>query len=288
MDLTVYRDGSEQLHYPDPRIPLYVRRGNLRTFPGQMALCHWHDDVELLLTLRGHLCYNVNGSIVPMEEGSAVFVNARQMHFGFSADGTDCEYVCITFRPQELCGNAELSSRYILPVLSAHQVPFLVLEPHADGVLLDKLRRVDTLYQEKPVGYELTALSCLLSLQADLFCRVQPYVEAAALGNEGVQTVRRMLDYIRTHYAQRVTLSQIANAGGVCRTSCCRLFQQYLTMSPNAYLNSFRLEKGMELLRGTTLSVTEIATACGYAGSSYFAECFLRAKGCTPTQYRNA
>lgn len=44
----------------------------------------------------------------------------------------------------------------------------------------------------------------------------------------------------------------------------------------------------MELLRSTRLSVTEIAAACGYSGSSYFAERFSQAKGCTPTQYRRA
>ena len=64
------------------------------------------------------------------------------------------------------------------------------------------------------------------------------------------------------------------------------MFKQYLNMSPIDYLNSFRLEKGMELLRQTDLSITEISSACGFSSPSYFAERFLMAKGCTPTQYR--
>ncbi len=48
MNLTVMQDGSERVSYEEPAIPLYVRRGDLKQFSGMAALCHWHDDVELL------------------------------------------------------------------------------------------------------------------------------------------------------------------------------------------------------------------------------------------------
>ena len=50
MNLTVMQDGSEQIRYRDPSIPIYVSRGDLRTFPNMAALCHWHEDVELLIS----------------------------------------------------------------------------------------------------------------------------------------------------------------------------------------------------------------------------------------------
>lgn len=148
-------------------------------------------------------------------------------------------------------------------------------------------RRVDALYREPPEGYELLAVSALIALGRELYTLVRPQLEASPAADGNLLAVRQMLDYIRTHYPERITLERIAASGGVCRPQCCRLFRQYLGLTPNGYLNSFRLEKGMELLRSTNLSVTEIA-ACGYSGSSYFAERFLQAKGCTPTQYRQA
>ena len=107
MNLMVLQDGSEQIHYNDPCIPLYVRRGSLKSFSGMAALCHWHDDVELLLPTQGHLCYSVNGATVKISREEAIFVNSRQMHFGYSSDGTDCRYICITFRPQQLWAKAK-------------------------------------------------------------------------------------------------------------------------------------------------------------------------------------
>lgn len=286
MNLTVLQDGSEQVHYDDPRIPLYIRRGNLRSLSNMAALCHWHDDVELLLARKGHLCYSINGTKVQIGEGNAVFVNARQMHFGFSDDGTDCEYVCVAFRPQSLFGNEELTRRYVLPILSSPQFSHMILERDSHGALLDQILQLDELYQNREEGFELPALAAVIALWHGLYGWMGQQISKSPDADSGVWVIRQMLDHIRTHYPEKVTLDSIANAGGVCRTKCCRMFREYLGMTANDYLNSFRLEKSMELLKSTDLSVTEIAAACGYSGSSYFAELFSREKGCTPTQYR--
>ncbi len=288
MNLTVLQDGSEQIHYDNPNIPIYVRHGDLRSMSNMSALCHWHDDVEILIPLEGHLSYNINGRTVSPGEGDAIFVNARQLHYGFSADGSDCNYVCITFRPQLLCGMEGLQRKFILPVLSSPQVPYILLRKDnpAHRELISSLRQVAALYQAKAEGFELLALSQILLFWHGLFTCIAAELDRIALEDHQAPVIRKMLEYIRTHYNEKITLDSIANAGGVCRTKCCQLFRNLLSMSPNDYLNSFRLEKSMELLKSTRMSVTEIAAECGYNSTSYFTEQFTRAKGCTPTQYR--
>ncbi len=53
------------------------------------------------------------------------------------------------------------------------------------------------------------------------------------------------------------------------------------------FLNTYRLEMSMDMLRNSDLSVTEIAYNCGFHGLSYFSEIFKKYKGCTPSEYRN-
>ena len=288
MSLTILQDGSEQIHYDNPNIPIYVRRGDLRSLHNMAALCHWHDDVEILIPLEGYLSYNVNGRAVAVGNGDAIFVNARQLHYGHSSDGSDCLYVCITFRPQLLCGIDEIQRKFILPVLSSLQLPYMLLrrENPAHSGMLHALEAVVALYQQKIEGFEILALSHLLVFWHSLFSCVREELDRIPADDHQEPVVRKMLEYIRTHYHEKITLDTIANAGGVCRTKCCQLFKQLLGMSPNDYLNSFRLEKSMALLKGSKLSVTEIAAECGYNSSSYFSELFTRTKGCTPTQYR--
>ena len=286
MNLTVLRDGSEQIRYPNPGIPLYVCRSDLRSMSNMAALCHWHDDVELLLPVKGYLTYNINGVCVSVPQCHAIFVNARQMHYGYSSDGTDCEYVCITFRPQVLFGNEELISRFVLPILSSAACPFLVLAPDHCRELSEAIGSIEALYRDRPAGFELKAFSCLHTIWQLLYDRLHTQLAHAASVDPNLGIVRQMLDCIRTRYSEKLTLNAIALSGGVCRTRCCQIFRAYLGMTPNDYVNSFRLEKSMELLNGTSLSITEISAACGFGSASYYTELFTRQKGCTPTRFR--
>lgn len=290
MNLTVMQDGSEQIHYRDPSVPIYVSRGNLRTFPNMAALCHWHEDVEILMPLRGYLAYNINGSRVTIHEGDAIFVNTRHMHYGLSADGTDCEYICITFRPQLLCANAEIQNRYVLPLLTSPHFTHLMLQKAVPEhrPLLEAICWIDACYQERLPGFEMLELAGLFQLWQGIYRLAEHQIGEAVSADGNVIIQKRMLEYIRTHYPERITVNTIAAAGGVCRTKCCQIFKKYMNRTPNEYLNSFRLEKGMELLKSTNMTITEIADACGYSSASYFTEMFTRQKGCPPKVYRKA
>lgn len=288
MNLTVMQDGSERIHYRDPSIPIYVKRGDLRTFPNMAALCHWHEDVEFLLPLRGYLAYNINGTQMIIQEGDAIFVNARHMHYGFSVDGTDCAYICITFRPQLLCANEEIQNRYVLPIITSLNFTHMVLRKSIPEhrTLLDVLRQLDTLYQQMSPGFELQAISDLFQLWQGIYQLAQDHIEEAVSTDVNALIQKQMLEFVRTHYQERITVDAIAAAGGVCRTKCCQIFKKYLNRTPNDYLNAFRLEKGMELLKSTRMTITEIANACGYTSASYFTEMFTKQKGCPPKVYR--
>lgn len=290
MNLTVMRDGSEQIHYQDPAVPIYLSRGDLRTFPNMAALCHWHEDVELLMPIRGYLAYNIDGTQVMIRQGDAVFVNARHMHNGYSADGTDCEYICITFRPQLLCANEEIRNRFILPVLTSPNFTHMVLrgsDPEHQP-LLAAMGRLDELDRERQPGFELQVLANLFALWQGIYRLAEGRIGEAVSADVNVLIQKQMLEFIRTHYQERITVDAIAASGGVCRTKCWQIFRKYLGCTPNDYLNSFRLEKGMELLKSTAMTITEIADACGYGSASYFTEMFTRQKGCAPTAYRKA
>ncbi len=287
MGLSIMQDGSERIRYDDPAVPIYVKRGDLASFQNMSALCHWHEEVELLMPLQGYLSYNINGVTVTVEQGSAVFVNARQMHYGFSGDGSDCKYLCITFRPQLLCANETIQNRYVLPLLTSHALPYMILQrQNGQGELLDILLEIDRLWQEKGEGCELRAVGRLHQLWQGLYTMAKDRIGEAISTDANVLIQKRMLDFIRTHYQEHIDVNAIAAAGGVCRTKCWQIFRKYLMQTPNEYLNSFRMEKGMELLKSTRMTVTEIADACGYSSGCYFAELFTRMKGCTPTQYR--
>ena len=94
------------------------------------------------------------------------------------------------------------------------------------------------------------------------------------------------MSFINKNYQDKVTLEQIANAGGVCKSSCCNIFKKYLHDSPMNYMINYRIECSAKKLKETDLTITEIAFEVGFSGASYYSEMFHKYFGCSPKEYR--
>lgn len=57
----IMQDASEIVHYDNPDIPLYIRTGILSDYPDMKALCHWHEDIQLIYIIEGEMNYHING-----------------------------------------------------------------------------------------------------------------------------------------------------------------------------------------------------------------------------------
>lgn len=98
--------------------------------------------------------------------------------------------------------------------------------------------------------------------------------------------LRQVVGYIRTHYAERITLAGAAREVWLSPNYLSSVFSAEMGTSFSAYVRSIRIEKSKELLRSTHLTVAEIATATGFVDQSYFTKVFTRVVGHSPTQYR--
>ena len=97
-----------------------------------------------------------------------------------------------------------------------------------------------------------------------------------------------MTGFIQQNYASRISLSDIAAAGSVGISKCCKLFSRYFSQSPNLYLNQYRLNKSTLLLRETDMTITDIALSSGFGSASYYAEAFRKWAGMSPGEFRKS
>ena len=98
--------------------------------------------------------------------------------------------------------------------------------------------------------------------------------------------IRTMLSYIAVHYAEPITLNQIAQAVYISPRECLRTFRRALNTTPVEYLTTVRVARARELLWHTRQSVSEIGVACGFNSGSYFGKVFRRYTGCSPLAFR--
>ena len=79
---------------------------------------------------------------------------------------------------------------------------------------------------------------------------------------------------------------RVAKSIGLSTRQLDRLFRRHLGKSFADHYRSIRLETAGELLRHSTLTITEIAIACGFANASHFSTCFKAENGISPSEER--
>ncbi len=91
----------------------------------------------------------------------------------------------------------------------------------------------------------------------------------------------------RRHTDPRLSVDSLARNVYVSRRQLQRAFTEAGT-SVQECLHSVRMERAAELLRDTSLPVSEITRSVGYRHSAQFAKAFRRYYGQAPTQWRKA
>ncbi len=98
--------------------------------------------------------------------------------------------------------------------------------------------------------------------------------------------IHRCVQYIETHYGNKVALEQLAEAVNLSPSYLSRIFKQETGTPFHIYLNQVRVDKSKELLLQRGLRLIDIAVAVGFEDQSYFTKVFKRYVGVTPNQYR--
>ena len=65
-----------------------------------------------------------------------------------------------------------------------------------------------------------------------------------------------------------------------------KLFARYMNVSPGNYINIYRINRAIELMETTSLTLTEISGRIGLKDSQHFSKLFFHIIGMTPSAYR--
>jgi AraC family transcriptional activator of mtrCDE len=94
------------------------------------------------------------------------------------------------------------------------------------------------------------------------------------------------LNHMHTHCHEPLTLAQVANAAGMSRSAFAQRFKEFTGEMPMAHLAEWRLLRATQLLTDPTLSVAQVAAACGHRSNEGFSRAFKHRHGQSPTLWR--
>lgn len=226
----------------------------------------------LFYTLGGEGYVRQSGQEVRLVKGQALLMDCREPQSYGTAKGHSHWYHLWA----HIDGvGVETAGKVLgLPRLVPVTLPLSRIHPHFD-VLFDLLE------------HESLENASRISLAAHALCSELVVASQVAVTSDE-DPVEVACAYMRKHYAERLSVDDLAAIAAVSPSYLIRLFKKRLGTTPHDYLLRYRVSRAKELLAETTLTSAAIAEQVGFASESNFSYRFKQMVGQGPRAYRQS
>lgn len=289
MQLHIEKDQKEIKRHGNYEFPVHLSLEKIQSYEQASFPWHWHPEIELTWIMSGQIEYLVNDKKYLLKEGDGLFCNSNSLHSGYMKDGQDCNYLSLTFHPRFIYGyeNSLLQTKYVDFITSNESWHSLGLESETDWHrdIIGQIRKIYHMSQTPPPDYELRVHLILAEIWQKLYSYYNSLPASEHHPQKHLTRLKDILSFIQEHYAQELSLDEIAEHVNICKSECCRFFKKYMKMTIFDYILFLRVQNSLPLLREGE-SITKIASMTGFSTSAYYGQIFKRYMGCSPSRYR--
>lgn len=233
---------------------------------------HWHDEAELTLITRGSCTYQIRLETYEAEQGDFLFVPPAALHSLTIPPKSRYESETYVFHMNFLGANSAdiCAVRYLAPVASQSLLlPCHIGKEHpAYSELMQIFNSINSVYEGAAPGYELVLKSLLLRTIAVLLPYGKEESSRPQLQTEHMDKLKLVLEYIGEHYAEELSIAQLANLCFFSEYHFMRFFKKYMGISCLEYIKDLRLEKAAKLLSQGETPVLDASLSSGFPNLS--------------------
>lgn len=221
---------------------------------------HCHTSYELLFVTKGRIVATINGKEHIVSNGECIMILPMQIH---SYNTIDNSTVKISI----------FSNDYIADFYN--QTKDKELEnPIADYDLMDiqTLNNSEDRFEIKSILYK--------------YCSklIKNGIRSAEKSSNDLST--KIVMYIQNNFKNNISLKQMAEEFGYSYNYLSAYFKTQFGCSYAEYVNSFRLEEAVRLLKRTDKSITQIAFESGFTSIRNFNDVFKKEYGISPLLFK--
>ncbi len=191
---------------------------------------------------------------------------------------------------QLLCGHFTFRAGADHPLLRALPEYLLVTSSvRAKYVWLDEVLRliVRQIFAEpENSAATITRLSEVVFIETLRACTDQSPKLALIIGALKGRQIGEALLLMHERLDEQWSLEKLATNVGMSRSRFAEQFREAVGCGPMTYLTEWRIQKAINLLTASQLSVQQIAAKTGYQSPAAFTRAFSQKIGCSPKQYR--
>jgi AraC-like DNA-binding protein len=238
---------------------------------------HRHNCLELGYCHKGAGVFMVDGKILPFHAGDVSIIGDREFHLAQSADDAPSTWSFISLHPAGLLAHDEMikfgnfSDRQFPNILTSHDHPNITL------LVRDLVTEMET----RPPAYRQAVRGLVLTLLAKIH-RLSCPLDSP----KSTERIAPALEYLLHHYAEPLTITDLARLCHVSEPHFRRLFHSATGKSPQDYLIYLRISMATILLKDPSRPILDIALSVGYPSLSGFNRHFRRLMGEAPRDWR--
>ena len=255
-------------------------------------LIHWHEEMEISRLRRGCLLYDVDRSRYEVREGDFLLIAPDTLHAFHQIPGQEASTDSVVFHLSQVGIDTDdgCTRRYVMPLREGNLRLPPVIHPE------------DPYYGQISECFE-ALWDCREGSQPcrELRFKAQAFMLLYLLWQLSVGSVQELparsfrqhedklklaLTYIQEHYAEPITIRQLADICGFSQVHFMNIFKAAIGASCIEYLIEYRLTRAAMDLQETDHSVMQIALDNGFQNISYFNRAFKQQYAMTPSAFR--
>lgn len=249
-------------------------------YPNETYGPHGHLRIEINYVKKGSCFIHLDKESFAFREGEIMIISSNVEHF-FEAGSEGCTLMQLEFLP-------EIFTRFNRPDHDGNPLSsvFLFSEENRLIKITNNVRIMRTVQR---IVNELEAKSpyyqhLVVMYYAELLILINRHMDEAFLPICTNDSLKKSIAYLRHHFQSNISIADVARHCNISERYLRILFAQHLKITPLNYLNQLRINKSIELLRNTELSVKEISFQCGFQSPQYFSRIFKQQTGKTPRE----
>jgi AraC-like DNA-binding protein len=250
---------------------------------------HHHPEYELTLTLNSRGQRFIGDHVGSYDDGDLVLVGPNQPHTWVSRekiDGNRPHIALVLWFHPDWAGRLTEGFpefRGVQALLARAGCGLKFSQSFSDAVSAEH----EAIFDLPPAARTLSLLRVLDRLAGDPDAEKLASMPVRQEGTpESRERIDRVVTHIHMHYAEPVTLAELADVAALSVSGLHRLFAKHMQTTVTDYIMRMRIGDASARLSGTDQPVQFIADAVGYGALSNFNRQFRALKGMSPREYR--
>jgi len=252
---------------------------------------HLHEFIEMVYILSGEGIHGIDGVEYRVRRGSLLFINYRQVHY-FRTDSH--MEICNILLDPEWISEKLIDSENAFELLTLSAFSHFQQDVDRSAALIRfsgaERDRVEALIREMKAELAAKEPGSATVLKAQTTILLTMVFRKMSTGSRAEDSGLNpeFLAYIRKNCSEKLTLEDLARRCFYNPSYFSRLFKEHYGVTVTEFIQQSRLEKAMELLRETDLSVEEVAVRAGFSRKAGFYRLLKEKTGMTPQDYRKS